>query len=118
MFARGLTPPYYAVVFSSRLADGAGYAETAERMVALAKTMEGYLGAESARSPDGFGITVSYWQDEEAIRTWKRHAEHKDAQAEGIDRFYEHYELRVARVSRAYSGPEGRRLIEKEKSDV
>jgi len=40
--------------------------------------MPGYLGVESVRGDDGFGITVSYWSTEEAIRncsktpnTWK-----------------------------------------------
>jgi len=35
------------------------------------------------------------------------------AQKQGIERWYSHYELRVARVERAYSGPEGRSLDEK-----
>jgi hypothetical protein len=60
--------PYYAVIFSSTLRENpAGYVETAERMVELAKTMPGFLGIESARGADGFGITVSYWKDEAAI---------------------------------------------------
>ncbi len=52
-----------------------------------------------------FGITVSYWASPEAIRNWKDHAEHIAAQTMGIERWYEHYELRVARVERSYSGP-------------
>lgn len=79
----------------------------AERMIELAATMPGYLGIESVRGPDGFGITVSYWASPEAIRDWKNHAEHIAAQKAGIARWYEHYELRVARVERGYSGPSG-----------
>lgn len=60
--ARLPEPPYYAVIFSSRRTPGDnGYAETAARMEELAATMPGFLGVESARGEDGFGITVAYW---------------------------------------------------------
>jgi heme-degrading monooxygenase HmoA len=102
-FAQLPKPSYYAVIFSSlRTSDDNGYGRTAERMVELAKTQPGYLGVESARGVDGFGITVSYWQDETSIRAWKAHAEHLIAQETGIRHWYEHYELRVAKVERAY----------------
>ena len=56
-----MTPPYIAVIFSSqRRDDDEGYAAMAERMVALAATQPGFLGIESARSADGFGITVAF----------------------------------------------------------
>ncbi len=97
-------PPYYAVIFSSRRTpdDAAGYAAMAERMVALAAEQAGFLGVESSRDAEGFGITVSYWTSETAIRHWKENAEHLEAQRGGHQRWYEHFELRVARVERAY----------------
>jgi heme-degrading monooxygenase HmoA len=110
-FANTPAPPYYAVIFTSTRppgSEGDGYAETADRMATLARSMPGYLGIESVRDGEGVGITVSYWSDEESIRSWKREAEHRAAQAEGKARWYEHYELRVAKVERAYAGPEGR----------
>lgn len=74
----------------------------------LAPSMPGYLGIESVRSADGQAITVSYWTDEAAIAGWKAQSRHLDAQRQGQEQWYEHYELRVAKVERAYSGPEGR----------
>ncbi len=71
-------------------------------MVELASEQPGYLGIESARGPDGLGLTISYWESEEAIAAWKRQAEHKIAQATGRNRWYAGYEVRVARVERAY----------------
>ena len=69
-------PPYYAVIFASTASsDTADYAEAAARMTALAARQPGFLGVDSARS-DGVGITVSYWETEAAIRSWKAHAEH------------------------------------------
>ena len=105
-FATTPEPPYYAVIFTAvRTAGDGGYGETASRMEELARTVPGYLGIESARSADGFGITVSYWASEAAIAEWKRHMEHRSAQARGKREWYEHYEIRVAKVERAYGGP-------------
>ena len=96
-------PPYYAVIFSSRRDEQPddGYAETFERMFALAQAQPGFLGYETART-NGVGITVSYWTTEEAIAAWKAVTEHVAAQREGRARWYESYEMRIARVERAY----------------
>jgi heme-degrading monooxygenase HmoA len=102
-FARLPPPPYYAVIFSAqRTAVDNGYGETAERMVELARGQPGFLGVESTRGEDGFGITVAYWDSEEAIRAWRLHAEHAAARERGRAEWYRHFELRVARVERAY----------------
>ena len=103
MFAKTLAPPYYAVIFTSqRTSNDDGYAETADRMVELAAQQPGFLGAESARGADGLGITVSYWASEEAIAAWKADAEHSVARQQGRERWYAGFEVRVAKVERAY----------------
>lgn len=103
-FATTPEPPYYAVVFSSQRTEGdQGYGEMADRMVALASQQVGFLGAESARDAAGFGITVSYWANEEAIQRWKANLEHLAAQEQGRARWYEHFKVRVAKVERAYA---------------
>ena len=96
-------PPYYAVIFTSVRNEQPddGYAEELDRMYALLDEQPGFLGADSARS-DGVGITVSYWESEEHIAAWKGRAEHRAAQREGRARWYDAYEMRVARVERAY----------------
>jgi heme-degrading monooxygenase HmoA len=105
-FASTPQPPYYAVIFASRRTPvDQGYDATAERMVELAAQQPGYLGVETCRDAAGFGITVSYWRSEEDIRAWRRHAEHALAREQGRTSWYEHYELRVAKVERAYGGP-------------
>lgn len=102
-FARLPASPYYAVIFSSRRTVGdQGYEAMADRMMELAAQQPGFLGAESARGADGFGITVSYWASEAAIAAWRAQAEHRVAQEGGRARWYEHYEIRVARVERAH----------------
>lgn len=108
-FAPMPEPPYYAVIFTSLRREGdEGYAEMAEAMAALALRQPGCLGAESARNADGFGLTVSYFAREADVLAWKAQAEHLVAQKLGRERWYAHYQVRVARVERAYAGPQGR----------
>lgn len=60
------TPPYLAVIFTSQRTSSHSeqYGIMADEMERLASQQDGFLGIESARSPDGLGITVSYWRDE------------------------------------------------------
>ncbi len=97
-------PPYYAVIFSSRrnADDGAGYAAASERMIELASRQPGFLGAESSRDSTGFGITVSYWENEQAIAAWRDQPDHAQTRSNGRRNWYDHYEVRVAKVERAY----------------
>lgn len=72
----------------------------AERMAELAAQQPGYLGMESAR--EGLGITVSYWESLEAIRNWKKNAEHQEAQRLGHQQWYSSFRVRIAKVEREY----------------
>jgi len=102
--ARTPEPPYYAVIFASIRTgqDDAGYATAADRMMELASEQPGYLGVDSVRDATGVGITVSYWSSETAIAAWRRNAEHTLAREQGRKNWYGAYELRVAKVERAY----------------
>ena len=112
-FSNTPEPPYYAVVFTSVLGESRdGYEAMGSALVELAERQPGYLGIETTRGADGLGITVSYWRDEESILAWKQQTQHLLAQKNGIDRWYSHYELRVAKVERAYSGPDGRSSLQ------
>ena len=77
----------------------------AERRDAAAVTAVGEAAGPAVRGADGLGITVCYWDSEEAIAGWRAHVEHAEARAQGKARWYAHYELRVAKVERAYGGP-------------
>lgn len=95
-------PPYYAVIFTSTRTDVLeGYDAMSDRMLELAAQQPGFLGVESARGEDGLGITVSYWESEEAIANWRRHAEHRVAQSTGLAQWYAEFATRVAKVERA-----------------
>ena len=103
-FATTPAPPYYVVIFTNqhKASDDPAYAEMGDAMQALAATMPGYLGFESARNEDGFGFAVSYWETEEAIRNWKKQADHLAAQKRGREDWYSDYQVRIAKVERAY----------------
>lgn len=101
MIVSDLKPTYYAVIFTTLLADNtSGYVETAERMELLAQQQDGYLGIESARSE--VGITVSYWKDLDAIVKWKNNVEHTEARNKGREQWYRQYQLRICKVEREY----------------
>lgn len=103
-FATLPAPPYYVVCFSSARTDvDNGYGDMADAMGDLASQQPGFLGVESTRGADGFGITNSYWADEASIRNWKTVVDHLTAQREGRKQWYNHYDVRVAKVERAYS---------------
>jgi heme-degrading monooxygenase HmoA len=108
MFTDPPDPPYYAVVFSSQRHDGhePEYAEAAQRMLELAAAQPGFLGVDSTRGADGFGITVSYWRDEASIKAWREHPLHTPVQQAGRQRWYQRYEVHVAKVERSYGFPD------------
>lgn len=94
-------PPYYAVIFSSTRTEGDnGYNAMSDAMVELAKQQDGFLGLESAR--EGLGITVSYWSSLEAIKAWKKNAQHLHAQKMGRKQWYSSFKVRIAKVEREY----------------
>jgi heme-degrading monooxygenase HmoA len=102
MIANTPEPPYYAVIFTSLRTDvDDGYGDTSDRMVELASQQPGFLGVESARGEDGLGITVSYWESEEAIANWRAQAEHRIAQGRGRAEWYTDFFTRVAKVERS-----------------
>lgn len=93
--------PYYAVVFTSSQTDHIeGYSEMAEQMENLAKKQKGFIKLDSARNT--VGITVSYWEDVEAIKNWKANSDHLFAQQKGRTKWYNWYNVKICKVEREY----------------
>ena len=98
------TPPYVAVIFTSLRTEGdRGYEAMAEQMAVLGSSYPGFLGLESARTPGGLGITVSYWRDMASVRAWREDPRHLQAQAAGRSDWYEAYRVRIANVESDYA---------------
>ena len=105
-FATTPKPPYWVVVFTAQHKDpDPEYEVMGAKMFELATQQPGFLGIEAAPDSEGFGVTAVYYSDEKSILAWKANAEHQTAQKLGKERWYAHYEVRVARVERAYGGP-------------
>ena len=102
MFAETPEPPYFAVSFTSvQSGNLEGYDAEMEVISALAVKQPGFLGIESARNTEGFGITIVYYDSLEAIDGWRRNADHRRAKAEGRKSWYDRYILRIAKVEKA-----------------
>ncbi|WP_240796883.1 antibiotic biosynthesis monooxygenase [Terasakiella sp. SH-1] len=71
-------------------------------MVELAQQQTGFLGMESVRDDAGKGISVSYWKNIDAIENWKNNLEHQEARQCGKQKWYEDYQLQVAKVEHGY----------------
>ena len=95
-------PPYYAVIFTSKRRPGdQGYERVAAEMVESVSRKKGFLGSESARDEEGFGITVSYWASLESIEGWKKDLAHQAAKKKGRELWYEGYAIRFCLVQSA-----------------
>ena len=92
------------VLFRSKLVDAPeGYAEMAEEMEALAKTMPGFIDVKGYVAEDGERLTVVRWENAETMRQWREHARHRVAQRAGREKWYAYYKMEVAEVVREAS---------------
>jgi heme-degrading monooxygenase HmoA len=90
------------VLFRSKLVDAPdGYAEMAQEMLDLAKTMPGFVDVKAFKAEDGERLTLVWWEDEETLRGWRTNARHLVAQRAGRERWYEYYTIEAAEVKRS-----------------
>jgi heme-degrading monooxygenase HmoA len=92
----------YVVIFRAKVKNfDADYSKTANRMRELALSEFGCIEFKSVT--DGCDeIALSYWPDEQSIRSWKLHPEHLEAQQRGRELWYESYTVQVANIGREY----------------
>ena len=55
-----------------------------------------------ALTQDENEIALSYWPDENSIKTWKQQADHLIAQELGRTQWYESYSVEITEVKRSY----------------
>lgn len=83
-------------------ADRAAYEALGGRMFELVQTMPGFLGA-SESTVDGETLGIIRFESLEALRAWREHPEHLEAQRRGKTNFYAAYTIEVCEVVRSYS---------------
>ena len=98
---------HYAVIFSAEMAaDTSGYAAMAQRMNELVQQQRGYIGRYH-RMEGNREITISYWENLEAVKAWKAHPEHWAAQELGRSKWYAGYQVQLVRIDRFYESRVG-----------
>ncbi len=101
-----------AVMFEVRPAEGRAerYFELAGQLKSELEKIEGFISVERFQSlaDDGKYLSLSFWQDEQAIENWFCHDRHNSAQAEGRSGIFADYRIRVANVFRDYDLASGR----------
>ena len=95
-----------AVIFEVWPAEGRldHYLDLAAELKSELEKVDGFISVERFESlyEPGKLLSLSFWRDEEAVRTWRNHAEHRNTQAKGRAGVFKNYRLRVADVIRDY----------------
>jgi heme-degrading monooxygenase HmoA len=68
------------------------------------EAIDGFVSVERFRSlaEPGKLLSLSFWRDEAAVRTWRNGAAHRATQAKGRAGVFADYRLRIAGVVRDY----------------
>lgn len=96
-----------AVIFEADIAADAQarYLQLAAELKPLLAEIPGFIAIERFQSLSTAGkiVSLSWWQDEEAVLVWKKNMLHQAAQDEGKRAIFSRYRIRVAQVLRDYS---------------
>jgi len=89
-------------VFRSRLKPGSreDYVALVERMAEVARSMPGYISHKGFFADDGERCTIVEFESEETQRAWRMHPEHRAAQRDGREIYYESYSMQICEVTR------------------
>jgi heme-degrading monooxygenase HmoA len=95
-----------AVIFEVWPADGRKqtYLDIAAGLKPELERIDGFISIERFQSlvDDKKLLSLSFWRDEEAVKTWRNVEHHRQAQAAGRGGVLRDYRLRVAAVVRDY----------------
>lgn len=73
------------------------------------QAIDGFISVERFESlyEEGKLLSLQFWRDETALKSWRDHLEHRRMMAAGRAHLFADYRLRVARIVRDY-GPQER----------
>lgn len=80
------------------------YFELASALKSDVEKIDGFISVERFESltTKGKFLSLSFWRDDEAVRSWRNSALHRKAQAKGRGGVFADYRLRVVSVIRDY----------------
>ena len=95
-------PAMKVVVFRNRVREGLmeEYGARAEQIYELALKMPGLVSTKDFVAEDGERLTIIEFRSAEELEAWRVHTEHRAAQNEGRERFYDEYSLQVCDLVR------------------
>jgi heme-degrading monooxygenase HmoA len=88
------------------------YLDIAAELRAHLKHIEGFISIERFQSlvdPNKI-LSLSFWNDEDAIKQWRNLEEHRQAQSKGRSELFMDYRIRVASVTRDYSSTDRKQV--------
>lgn len=97
----------HAVIFEVELLDGKkeDYLSIAAHLREQLVNAQGFISIERFQSlvNEGKLLSLSYWEDEEAILSWKANFDHQAAQLKGRSSIFKDYRICVVKVERDYT---------------
>jgi heme-degrading monooxygenase HmoA len=95
-----------AIIFEVMPAKGQkdAYLDIAATMRPLVEQVEGFISVERFQSLTNPGklLSISFFEDEDAVHRWRKLAAHRNAQSKGRNGIFSDYRLRVCHVMRDY----------------
>jgi len=81
------------------------YLAIASRLKEFLKDRPGFISIERFQSlaDENKLLSLSFWESEEAVQSWRNLLEHRMAQKKGMKELFEKYRIRVAQVLRDYT---------------
>ncbi|WP_211823825.1 antibiotic biosynthesis monooxygenase family protein [Proteus terrae] len=96
-----------AVIFEVNIKPGKHdrYLSLAADLKPLLKDIEGFISIErfQSLSTEGKLLSLSWWENEEAVLQWKKNILHKSAQQEGRESIFDFYKISIVFLVREYS---------------
>ncbi|MBG2874315.1 antibiotic biosynthesis monooxygenase [Proteus alimentorum] len=95
-----------AVIFEVKIKSGKQerYLSLAADLKPLLTDIEGFISIErfQSLSIEGKLLSLSWWENEEAVLQWKKNILHKNAQQEGRESIFDFYKISIASLTREY----------------
>lgn len=82
----------------------AEYLDIAAKLKSKLQLIDGFISIERFASLQDSGkiLSLSFWENEEAVKEWRNIVEHRDGQKEGREHIFKDYRIRVGGVIRDY----------------
>jgi heme-degrading monooxygenase HmoA len=81
--------------------DVAEYEKTGSRMVEIVSSMPGFLGMDYAPI-EGGELLIARFESPDALKAWRTHAEHMEAQQQGREQFFSAYQIEICELVHSY----------------